>query len=103
MTIQFSEPAASDLANIKRYHAEYAGADVAGELTNRIVTTLERLIARNPGAGRRRPEFGSQVRSFPVLPYIVFYRAERNRVYVVRILHGHRNIQRPLASLLLAM
>jgi plasmid stabilization system protein ParE len=54
MTIQYSEPAASDLANIKRYHA---GAEVAESLANRVVTTLERLIARNPRAGRLRPEF----------------------------------------------
>jgi toxin ParE1/3/4 len=103
MTIRYTAGADSDLANIKRYYAESAGADVAEALTSRIVVTLERLVSHHPRAGRARPEFGSGVRSFPVLPYVVFYRAEGNRIYVIRVLHGRRNIQRPLASLLLAM
>lgn len=101
--IRYSAQATDDLDNIEIYHTDRAGSRAAEGLMNRIIATLERLIVRNPGAGRRRPEFGSDVRSFPVLPYVIFYRAERNRVYVVRVLHGHRNIQRPLASLLLAM
>lgn len=81
MRIQYSEPADVDLANIKRYYAEQAGTDFAEGQTNRIIHTFEGLVARHPRAGRLRPEL----------------------VYVLRILHGRRNIQRPLASLLTAM
>jgi plasmid stabilization system protein ParE len=43
------------------------------------------------------------VRSFPVLPYIVFYGADGSGIHVIRILYGHRDIHPPLVSLLLAV
>lgn len=64
---------------------------------------LRHAIARNPRAGRLRQDLGPDIRSFPVLPYVVFYRIKRGRIDVVRILHGHRDIRPPLGSLLAAV
>lgn len=103
MKPMYDAQAANDLEQIERYYAERADAAVAGEFVDRIATTLEHVIARNPHAGRPRPELGPQVRSFPVLPYVVFYKVEGSRIFVLRIIHGHRDIRPPLASLLTAV
>jgi len=42
------------------------------------------------------------VRSFPVLPYIAFYRDVSGRVIVIRLLHAHRDLKGPLLSLTLS-
>lgn len=102
MTVRYGPGATDDLDQIERHLTDRAGEKIAEQLLNRLAATLERLIARNPRVGRLRPEFGPEIRSFPVLPYVVFYRTEGGQVYVVRILHGHRDIQPPLMSLLIA-
>jgi toxin ParE1/3/4 len=99
---RYSAEAARDLSDIERYYDERASAEAARGFVERILDTLERLIARNPRVGRPRPERGPETRSFPVLPYVVFYRINRRRIEILRILHGHRDIRPPLISLLVA-
>lgn len=103
MRIGYTVSAITDLEQIELYYAERTGAHVAQEYVERIKRTLDRLIAKNPRIGRLRPELLEGMRSFPVLPYIVFYRIEGRRVWVERVLHGHRDIRPPLASLLVAV
>jgi plasmid stabilization system protein ParE len=103
MRIEYTPEAAGDLDHISQHYTERAGTEVAQQLVRRIVSTLERLIARNPHAGRQRRELGLETRSFPVLPYVIFYRTAGKKVVVQRILHGHRDIHPPLVSLLLAV
>lgn len=52
------------------------------------------LLAEMPGAGRERPEFGDQLRSFPVGDYLIIYRALNDGIEVARVLHGARNLRR---------
>ena len=47
-----------------------------------------------PHSGRLRAELSPDLRSFPVAPYVVFYRPVKDTILVVRILHGHRDIKR---------
>jgi toxin ParE1/3/4 len=101
--IDYSREAVDDLEQIERYYAERASVEIAQEFILRVRTTLQALIARNPRIGRLRPEFGVETRSFPVLPFVIFYRIVGQRVYVRRILHGHRDVRPPLASLLVAV
>ena len=103
MKIFYSAASVEDLGRIGEYYAERVSPQIARELTRRIKDTLDRVIRRNPQAGRRRVELGPEVRSFPVLPYVVFYSAAGRHVYVIRILHGHRDVRPPLASLLVAV
>jgi len=99
---EYSASARFDLARIWAHHAERVSIQGADSMVQRIEEALRRIVVPHPSAGRVRPEFGRGIRSFPVVPYIVFYRVERGRVYVVRVLHGHRDIQQPLMSLLVA-
>ena len=50
------------------------------------------MLLANPRAGRRRPELGGELRSFPVGNYIVFYAPTRDGIEVLRVLEGHQNI-----------
>jgi toxin ParE1/3/4 len=43
-------------------------------------------------ASRERPELRSNLRSFPVGNYIVFYRASPDGVEVVRVMSGRQDI-----------
>jgi toxin ParE1/3/4 len=100
--VVYSSQAANDLWQIERHYAERVSLDLSQRLAERIKSKLERLVARHPRVGRLRPEFGQETRSVAAPPYVIFYRPEGQRIYVLRILHGHRDIQPPLMSLLLA-
>ena len=102
MKVRFVEEAEIDLSYV--WHACFvaSGERRANELLERIRGTFDRTIGTFPESGRLRLEFGEGVRSFPILPYLVFYRVEPHRIAVLRILHGHRDLQPPLISLLIA-
>jgi plasmid stabilization system protein ParE len=102
LRIDYSPEALSDLDRIQEYHSEKVGVDFAQSLVERIMGTFERIAGRNPRAGRIRDDLDLGVRALPVLPFLIFYIVDKKRVYVFRILHGHRNIKAPLASLLIA-
>lgn len=102
MQVAYHEKAASDLNDIWSYVEANRGSRVADDVIDRIHDTLSAVGASQPRSGRRRPEFGENVRSFPSIPYVVFYQALGKRVTVLRILHGHRDLRQPLMSLLTA-
>jgi toxin ParE1/3/4 len=103
LKVIYAPEAANDADQIERYHADRTGADFAIRFIDHITDTFERLVKRHPAAGRARPDLGPERRCLSVIPYVVFYRIEGRTVYVIRILHGRRDIKPPLASLLLAM
>jgi len=53
------------------------------------------MLSLFPTAGRERPEFRHGLRSLPVHPFVAFYtvNAEHEQVAVVRVLHGHLDIE----------
>ena len=61
----------------------------ANRLVDRIGGVFEMLV-ESPLAGRDRPELQSNLRSFPVGNYIVFYRALSDGV--VRVMSGRQDI-----------
>lgn len=103
MKTAFTRIAVADLDRIWIDCAERSGLDAADSVVSRIHTVLATTIATFPMSGRIRPELGSGVRSFPVLPYVLFYEIRSRRVRVLRVLHGHRDIREPLMSLLAAV
>lgn len=103
MTITYTEPALDDLEQIEFYYSERVASETAERTVQRIKNALERLISQHSRVERLRPEFGKDTRSFPVLPYVVFYRTEKRRIIVERILHGRRDIHAPIMSLLVAV
>jgi toxin ParE1/3/4 len=65
----------------------------ADRLIDAIVKTAHQL-AQFPESGRARPEFGPDIRSFVVSPYVLFYRPIEGTIQVLRVLHGRRDIGR---------
>lgn len=65
--------------------------DAADSLLNRINAQLA-LISRNPEIGRFRPEIRMDLRSFPVGSYVLLYRIESEGIYIVRVIHGARDL-----------
>jgi toxin ParE1/3/4 len=50
--------------------------------------------AQFPESGRLRVELSPGIRSFPLTPYVVFYKPSEDTILVLRVLHGHRDIKR---------
>ena len=91
LRLRFSDQAEADLDEIWGYAAEY-NAKTADQKIARIVTTCFTLID-TPELGRRREEFRAKLRSFPVGNHLIFYRVVPERVDILRILHGARDLE----------
>lgn len=102
MIAELSAEGSRDLDNIWDYTLFEFGVRRADDLLARILKTLNVTVATFPESGRLRAEFGEGVRTFPILPYVAFYRVEARRIVILRVLHGHRDLQPPLISLLIA-
>jgi toxin ParE1/3/4 len=91
--IVVTEPADADLATIIAYLAGEAGLATAEQYLARFDALYQRL-ARFPASGARRPALGQAVRIGVVPPYIVIheYDAERGTVFILRVVHGRREI-----------
>lgn len=54
------------------------------------------MLARSPLLGRSREDLGSNLRSFPVGDYLIFYVPSKTGITVVRILSGYRDLDKLL-------
>jgi toxin ParE1/3/4 len=50
-------------------------------------------LARQPGIGRPAQVQGGDARCFPFKSYLIFYLPLDNRVTILRVIHGARNIE----------
>ena len=92
--LRFTEHAQRDLVEIGNFIARGNPANVA-----QFVTALEercRLLASHPLMGRARDELGPELRSLTHGRYVIFYRAIKDGVAIVRVLHGARDLRRIL-------
>ncbi len=93
--IIWTEPALSDLNEI----AEYIALDnfaAAQDLVEEVFTKVERL-EEFPKSGRVPPELkGSRYREVIVGPCRIFYRTNKNKVYIVYIMRGERRLRKYL-------
>ena len=81
------------LQDLEEIH-DYIADDSAGAAL-RFINLLERKcksLGLTPAMGRRREELASNLRSLPVRKYVIFYRQNKERVEIIRILHGARDI-----------
>lgn len=85
--------ALTDLVNILEYITRQSGSLVVGR---RFVGELRqkcRTLADLPGTlGRARPELRPDVRSAAFKGYVIFFRYVDERLEVVNIIEGHRDI-----------
>jgi toxin ParE1/3/4 len=80
-----------DLIEIWQFLADNNEA-AADRFLDRIEHSLLAL-RDNPLAGRARPELTSDIRSFAVGNYILFYRPLADGIELVRVLNGYQDIQ----------
>lgn len=62
---------------------------------NRFLDSLDEtceLLAEHPLIGRSRPEFGENVRSFPVGNYLIFYVPRTDGIDIARVIYGGRDL-----------
>jgi len=90
MRIIISPRAESDLSEIWHYISEDNPEAAEGVLAKIKLTIIN--LANSPKMGHRRDNFSPGLRSFPVGLYLVFYREMRDRMEVVHVLHGARDI-----------
>ena len=86
----FSLQAREDLFEIWTYIAA-RDVDIADKVFDRIMDTAG-LVVRLPNLGRGRDEFGRNMRSIPIGPYVMFYAKHPRGVVIIRVLHGSRDI-----------
>lgn len=91
----WTEPALSDLNEI----AEYIALDkmsAARRLVQRVFTCVERL-EQFPESGRMPPELErSKYREIIVDPCRIFYRTDQNKVYILYVMRGERQLRKYL-------
>jgi toxin ParE1/3/4 len=86
-------PAArEDLKRISYYiSVERESPQGAKRLRERFLASF-RLLAQNPLIGQACPEFGENLRIWPVGNYVVLYVPQDNGIGIVQVVHGVRDL-----------
>ena len=92
MSVVLKSPRAlSDLAEIWTYIADDNAA--AADAFAALIDGKFQALASQPDMGRARPELATDLRSFLVGRYVIFYLPLPDGVEIVRVLHGARDIE----------
>lgn len=89
--IQETLQAQADLADIWQYIArnDEAAADRVLEMIDQKLI----LLSDSPYLGKERFDLSSELRSFAVKNYLIFYRPLNNGIEVIRVLHSARDME----------
>lgn len=95
--IIWTEPALLDLDKIAEYIAlDKPGA--ANRLVQKVFSTTDRL-KQFPESGRKPPEFKkSRYREIIVDPCRVFYRIEKDKIYILYVMRSERRLRKYLLA-----
>ncbi|PZU98016.1 MAG: type II toxin-antitoxin system RelE/ParE family toxin [Pseudanabaena sp.] len=88
---KISRQADRDLEDMWVYLAQ--NDSLAADLLLAKVLDKFPMLAKFPEMGRSRKELSEELRSFPVNPYIIFYKRIENYIEIVRILHQSRDFE----------
>jgi toxin ParE1/3/4 len=91
LQIVYSPEARADLAAIAAYLAEHASETVAERFLDRLRLGIENM-ATIPGSRPLVPELGPDLRRLVVGHYLIFYRFDDETIFIIRVLHGARDI-----------
>jgi len=91
--LRLSRRAASDLAEIADYTIAEFGIDQARLYRDQLDACFRSLLA-NPQLGRSAEEVAPGLRRIRQQAHVVFYRAEGDRVFIVRVLHHSMDFER---------
>ena len=94
--IVWAEPALSDLYEIAEYIA-LDKVDAAKHLVEKVFSSVDRLEGF-PEAGRIPPELESLTRYREIIvgPCRVFYRCEKNTIFILHIMRSERRLRKYL-------
>jgi toxin ParE1/3/4 len=87
---RFTIPASRDIEQILDRLATQSSLDASDQILAQINQKCRRL-AQFPMMGRSRPELGWEIRSFPISPYLIFYRPIAGGVEIVRVMQKTKN------------
>ena len=85
-----TDEAMGDLDDVRWFIAGRRDEATADRIASNILAKC-RAHARFPETGRSRAELAAGLLSFPISPYVVFYRPIEGTIQVLRILHGSRD------------
>ena len=93
------DAAVDDLTSILDYIARESGSpETARHFVDRIVRQCTRLASLPGMLGRARPELRADIRSFAFRGYVIFFRYRDDRLEVVSVLEGHRDVDAHFAE-----
>ena len=90
MRLRIMRSARRDLNEIFIYWQQQASLEVADHVMDSVVERFT-LLKEQPMIGRKREEFGPDVRGFPAGKYIIYYRKKKGAVEILHVLHGARD------------
>jgi len=90
-SILWSPEALEDIDHLWDYYAEVAGRASADKLLRQIAKIIS-TIEEFPSAGRLRNEIRADLRSLSAGSHVVFYRLKHDRLEIVRVLDGRRDL-----------
>lgn len=82
--------AQADMDAIWSYVAEWDHA-AADRIIDRITQATDRLVDY-PRSGRLHPDIGKDWRSVSARPYVIFYQLARDRIEILRVMHGAQDM-----------
>jgi len=88
---KISRQADRDLEDMWVYLAQ--NDSIAADLLLAKVLDKFPMLAQFPEMGRSRKELSEELHSFPIKPYIIFYKNMETHIEIVRILHQSRDIE----------
>ena len=88
---ELSQDADQDIDEIFEYTKAAYGLSQAIQYLTEIEQVITKLL-NNPGLGRNRDEIKKGLRSIPKGDHIIFYNQTTDRIRVVRILHGRKDV-----------
>lgn len=90
---ELSQEAEQDLSDIFDYTEIEFGLDQAVQYLKDLDSCFI-LLSNNPSIGRERIEIREELYSFISKSHVVFYRVLTDRLRIIRILHGSRDLPR---------
>jgi len=94
MPVEISKRADADLERLLRHSVAEFGQDHAERYYQSILDAFD-WLAEYPLAARERPEYSRDIRLHTEGAHSILYRVTgANRVLIVRVLHGRRDIKR---------
>lgn len=88
---ELSEKADQDIDDIFVFTENKFGTDQAVTYVSEFDDVFK-LLSTHPNSGKMRNEIKTGLRSFPHSSHMIFYRIFEDKIRIVRILHGSRDL-----------